>query len=950
MSGATIGGIAGAVIGGFFGAPQLGYAVGTIVGGAIDPEHIQGTRLGEISVQTSSEGIPRPIPYGSPEPFAGNLMMAGPHIRVIKEERQSGKGGPVVENEEVYQTYAIRICEGRTNGVQVIQVWRDGKMVLDRTGLNLIDAEGIQFQTKALFYPGDEAQLPDPSLESLPIENGGGVGNVPAHRGTCYMVVINDNLTGTGGRIPTYHFRVSSNATVTTSCTEEGLFFWYPLDDYNGPGSTAREVINGWNGIYVDPDPPVEEALVSIGPALTVGGLGSMALLDKRGYMYADLGADNLALLDKPAWSISSVSVVLDEVEGGTVFKNIATWWNDLASGYHGWSMGYSGSPANMTPYAGVGLGDGSNVNLSAGGPAGGTFTQYIVLTWESHDGNPAGLGSMYLYLNGALIASNLSCHNSSRTSTLLTVGGAEYPNSYGLIGYVADIKGYNYALTPTEVRIKASGVGPSTDFWPLPDSPGSFVDAQGNKFTPCTSSATINAETLASIKLDIALRCGISADEMDVEAAEDILVDGFLIGKQVQGQAPMRQLDQAYFGDSPEYDGQIHWVQRGAPAVREITDAEFFFAPPEDRIGRRQMIELPKGVNLAYSDPAQNYARGIAPYRRQSRDVPAESVVELEFPLVFDRAVAFQKAEIWMKQEWEAAEGKLERSLPFYAHADLVPSDCFTNNGRRYRLIRAEVTDGVMQIEALRDRVRNYASAAVGSVPLDPTAPVSSLKGPTVFTALNLPRLTSAQNSPGMVLAGTGLLPGWPGAIIYRSVDEGLTWQIVGSLDRRATMGRLTADATESSEPISLEVFDNRDLSTITAAQMALRLNGFAITTDELSEVGQFMTAQEGSSGDWDIFDVLRGQLETDAALHYTGDDFLLLDDALFFDRIDASYAGRPIMYRPVTRGTPIENNPTYTVIFLPQFTGPENANYYVDESADEYVDEFGSRYFETD
>src|SRR5690349_10710631 len=111
--------IAGAIIGAYFGSPQLGFAIGSIIGNAVDPEVIQGPRIGDAGIQTSAEGVYRPVVFGTAA-VMGNVIERG--NRQIQTDRQSqGKGGPVVETERVYWTFAIRICEGPIAGVT--RIW-----------------------------------------------------------------------------------------------------------------------------------------------------------------------------------------------------------------------------------------------------------------------------------------------------------------------------------------------------------------------------------------------------------------------------------------------------------------------------------------------------------------------------------------------------------------------------------------------------------------------------------------------------------------------------------------------------------------------------------------------------------------------------------------------------------------------------------------------------------
>ena len=57
MSGAQIGGAIGAVVGYFFGAPQLGFAIGSSLGGAIDPTKIKGPRLSDTQTQSTERKL-----------------------------------------------------------------------------------------------------------------------------------------------------------------------------------------------------------------------------------------------------------------------------------------------------------------------------------------------------------------------------------------------------------------------------------------------------------------------------------------------------------------------------------------------------------------------------------------------------------------------------------------------------------------------------------------------------------------------------------------------------------------------------------------------------------------------------------------------------------------------------------------------------------------------------
>ena len=190
--------IAGAIVGSFFGAPQIGFAIGSLIGNAVDPVQIQGPKIGDMAIQTSRDGVPRPIVFGIGA-VAGNIIDRSEPRIVKKKERQGKGGGPETTSEHVYMSFAIRVCEGPVTSIS--RIWENEKLVYDPVSL---PRDSTKFLEKVTFYLGDESQLPDPTLEALH-----GVGNTPAHRGTCYVVYNNKDLTDFGGAIPQYRFEVN---------------------------------------------------------------------------------------------------------------------------------------------------------------------------------------------------------------------------------------------------------------------------------------------------------------------------------------------------------------------------------------------------------------------------------------------------------------------------------------------------------------------------------------------------------------------------------------------------------------------------------------------------------------------------------------------------------------------------------------------------------------------
>lgn len=207
-----VGAAVGFFVGGVYGA-QLGFALGSYVGNAVDPQVISGPKLGEGTGQTAQEGVYRPIVLGTAA-VGGNIIHRGPEVIVTDRQRQGKGGGPVVETERRYRTFAIRISEP-INGV--LRIWQDEKLMYDMRYNSVIPAESVEFAERFRLYLGDEDQLPDPALEAYL-----GVGNVSAYRGTAYIVFENFDLTDFGDRIPNFRFEVANGASNEAEFSYDG--------------------------------------------------------------------------------------------------------------------------------------------------------------------------------------------------------------------------------------------------------------------------------------------------------------------------------------------------------------------------------------------------------------------------------------------------------------------------------------------------------------------------------------------------------------------------------------------------------------------------------------------------------------------------------------------------------------------------------------------------------
>jgi hypothetical protein len=194
----TVGQAVGASIGGTvlgISAAQLGGMAGAVAGSYLDgilfPTQIKGSRLSDLSLQTSTEGaaIPR---------IDGNIRVAGQLIWATKyTESESTSGGKGAGTSTTSYTYTISFAVGLGQGVvaSLGRIWADG---------SLLDAS----QYTIRFYTGSETQVADTLIEEIE-----GTGNSPAYRGLAYVVFEDMDVTDFGGRIPQLQFELVRSIT-----------------------------------------------------------------------------------------------------------------------------------------------------------------------------------------------------------------------------------------------------------------------------------------------------------------------------------------------------------------------------------------------------------------------------------------------------------------------------------------------------------------------------------------------------------------------------------------------------------------------------------------------------------------------------------------------------------------------------------------------------------------
>jgi hypothetical protein len=444
---------------------------------------------------------------------------------------------------------------------------------------------------------------------------------------------------------------------------------------------------------------------------------------------------------------------------------------------------------------------------------------------------------------------------------------------------------------------------------------------------------------TLDVVQGDLNDRAGLDTDEYDVTTLSGVTVEGFTINNQGSVRSAMEPLQAAYLYEGVESDGTMKFVLRGGTSSDTIEEQYVgLLSSNADRIveTRIQEVELPATFSVRYSDKGRDYQQGSQQDQRSLAPDPTVQTLEervLDVPVVLDADTARQLAQRWLYTSW-GERATVSTKVP-YRFLALDPTDVFTIDSPRTKgtpqslLVRAgEITFGADMALDLRATVEDKRSN-VSSIPGDggdyqrPSVP-SFL--PSLFHPLDIPLLgpndaTFQQFSRGYWgVSGQGGT--WPGATLFRSKDDGVSFDEVGASSLEVALGTTTSVLAD---PINVTTWNEQSLSlniskgverfvTATELQVLNRANALAvIKADGDVEIIQFQNVTVVDATNIVVDRLLRGRLGTEplATGHAIGEKVVLLESGrILTHSVDLADMGKSHGWVATTLGTLIEEN----------------------------------------
>jgi hypothetical protein len=962
MASLLLGGIGsgiGASIGGSFlgmSASSIGWMLGSSLGNLIfaEKQHVYGPRLKGDRFTGSALGQVRPIVYGTCK-VEGKIIWQTPYHEHEHTEDSGGKGGGGTE----YTTYtytrsfAIMLCEGTIEAVR--KIWINGKLEFDFSENSNV-AAGMQSGTKIndiKFYYGTDTQLPDPTIESFD-----GAGNVPAYRGTAYIVFNEYDVTESSGACPVVEVEVVAKASLATQ-SALGLFITDDPYSWGGIGYVNEGVLYFQTESQLLTDP-----FSIVGIDLSNGNIvykqdypnihpgpyeGSQrgAFCDDQ-YQWYFLGTDLNAGPTPPYYETASVTYGAKLLEGATSLYGVRLLYNKDGSitqvaNYGGWRS--NGTMEKFRFKRGV-----DKTYLYATSIDENPDEKRWIQRWDMPENvaskrydfpdssaslrsYPSDDGNVYVYTTDGHKLYKFD-HDLNVIESKSLPGSINIPEAIaydmGIIWFCenlgsasgnAIITAYNYSDMSVIGSVNNLSYGTTERIgdrtWSVYASGNSLaITIEGKLWTVSTNRVTRQSVPLSEIIADLHQRCGQTIDDYDVSALTDD-VRGYLITEQLSSRSCIEQLQIGFLFDAKDSEGRIKYVKRGASPVETLSadDLGAFENEPvsEWQITRQQEEELPQTLSIVYMDYDGSYEKAAQNSTRQA--VLSGDITTFQVPIVYKASEAQSVAQ---KQQMAAWVGRTKYKFTTNMEWEkLEPCDVVAVQDKVVRIVsRNGGVNGIIEFEAVAEIPSIYTNTGVGALPSGYSEETLTARGPTVFEVMDIPPLSDSDYDMNVVyISASGVLSGWPSAAIMKSSD-GTSYSLLALITTASIMGYAEdvlgnwtgGNVFDEKNSVTIRTYGNGTLSSVTFDDALNREFVFLLG----NEIIYGRNATLVATNLYKITGLLRGRIGTEWAMdeHVSGERFVLLDEnslrRTVFQNVDLDLEK---FYKGVTSGNKISN-----------------------------------------
>ena len=946
MSTQQILGVVGGVVGAFFGYPQLGFVVGSLVGGLLTPgEKTEGPRVDDLKVQVSTYGAGLPIVYGT-ERVGGNVVWSTDKIEV--EETTGGKGGePENTSYRYYVHMGVVLCDTPRDGstVSIVQIFKDGKLIYDaRAGIPIGSALASSENPHAYFvmYQGHSDQLPDSGEEAWM----GGPGSVPAYRG---VVRIRMNaIECPGGRVPQFSFVLSTSAsTVSTVETfadvdNDAAFDAYVYGVCRQTEAWHFETLGNWY------DSAFAARVTYCGPGYTThqrdiplpiaGGVAGLIPLSGDGDAAAVYPYNGNLMRVELTSGVLSEAFIFD--------STVPAYW-------HGQSSNRSASYDAVTDRYVLHAGDSTSPNniwvismgrVLLGGAIPGTPGAVAIKAEVAYAlSQSAGklVISRYQSEGGVFIDSSTTGPVYTDASSSITYS-ALHPSSDGeLFAWArnADTGTHNlwlisfatgsavWTLINDDVRTADQEKNSNTPTVIYADQNMALIGPSSKNVVAGTHNyavcrhATIltNAVKVSDIIADQCDRAGETRYDVSAIPDTDTLI-GYKLQNPASARANIDPLLTAFAIYIVDEDGLIKFkkyediVSEATVTYDELGQAEDGSEPADAMpLNRAQEVDMPRSVSVSYIEPTFDYQTATEKEVRQITEATEDLIVELPMCTTSDHAKRVASMILFAKWRGQNTRSfKTSRKFAFLSPGDGVTVEYPRGTFRLWRITSMTDTGALCEFNVEPGDAELYTQTAVGATGYVQQE-VSPIVPPTRLQLLDIPILRDVDNNAGLYAALDGFGPGWSGAELF-SGDDDANLASRGTVSSDAPIGVAeTALASASSafvdetNLITVSIGDDTFENSTRDVLLAGGAEYWALGAPGRWEIGASAQGDDLGDGRYILSRHLRGQFGTEqyVGTHEVGDTFVLLRIAgMLRPNMGVGDIGQDKRYRAVSKG----------------------------------------------
>lgn len=948
--GQIVGTVAGAVIGAFIpgGYVALGASIGGMVGGMIDPPKgptVVGPRLDDLSFQTSTLGAPLGRGYGT-FPVLGNVVwLEGDQYReVITTEEQGGKGGgsQKYETAHYYATFAVSLLKVPTSGhvVGLRRMWYGSNLVYDAGSDDVETIIASNTQTSGFtFYSGTDTQQPNARWQADK-----GANSVSGFPGRCYIVIYDLDLEPYSRSLAMAQVKCElvvggvsdpqESELVEMFENGDGTFLSWPGSvRYDGQHVTAT--VQRWlqsNYDCVDVSKIVYDTLTGdmTTTAVTLPAYPDLSLETKLNCPINQSDTDCIALI-KYRVSNDGTRLYIHDASGALLVDT--DWLAQSVLPYDGYTTAYDSGEIFLAK-------SGRKIYKITGGTA-------VISTTSTYTAQSIGVSESYVFaaqFNNASADMTVYVFNRNDLSFVTSYTKTGH-GKYTSIHVVSDSEFYTKSQDNNgQLWHWLNGVATDTGLlladgdtygWDriMPVSPSLFYilhyaesgDTDWHLYAAYLKMASA-AATLRDIVTSECALAGIAASDLVLTGLTDSAVRGYRIAERAGVRSSLEMLQAAFPFDVAASGYKLKFISRGGASVATIPESDLGTTSGNEKTGillpisREMDSQLPSRVSVRYLDPDREYDIGEQYSERPNTASASQRTVDLS--IVLNSSEAAQVADVLIQKDWVERSDYGPFSLP-PPHRNLEGADVITveHRGQLHvlRLTRAEYfPDGRVECSGRLTAAQAYTSTATGEAPLVLPPVGVPLKGVTLGYLLDIPRIRSEQDVPGMAFGLLGRSSGWPGGVLVRSDDSGNTWQSVAASNARARVFS-AVDALGSSSPYHLDpsaltvtaLTPDAVLYSVTEAQFYGHANLAAYGADGRWEIVSFMTSVD-NTGSFTLKGFLRGLYGSEMHMgsHVASDLLIMLDTATIgFFGLPTTAIGAQRLYRALTQGAALDS-----------------------------------------